>query len=56
MFEPLSRAGAFAAYQITLAVGIALMPLALFARRLGVTIPVGDLVAAAARAYDRAGR
>jgi len=56
MFEPLYRAGAFAAYQITLAVGIALMPLALFARRLGVTVPLGDLVAAAARAYDRAGR
>jgi|GEM_PF-1973829 len=52
MFEPLSRAGAFAAYQITLAVGIALMPLALFARRLGVTIPFGALVAAAGRAYD----
>jgi hypothetical protein len=56
MFESLSRAGAFAAYQITLAVGIALMPLALFARRLGVTVPFGDLVTAAARAYDRAGR
>jgi hypothetical protein len=52
MFEPLYRAGAFAAYQITLAVGIALMPLALLARRLGVTIPLGDLVAAAGRVYD----
>ena len=56
MFEPLYRVGAFAAYQITLVVGIALMPLALFARRLGVTVPLGDLVAATARAYDRAGR
>jgi hypothetical protein len=56
MFEPLYRAGAFAAYQITLAVGIALMPLVLFARRFGVTIPIGDLVASAARAYDSAGR
>jgi hypothetical protein len=52
MFEPLYRVGAFAAYQITLAVGIALMPLVLLARRLGVTVPVGELVAAAGRAYD----
>jgi hypothetical protein len=56
MFEPLYRAGAFAVYQITLVVGIALMPLALLARRLGVTIPLGDLVAAAVRTYERAGR
>jgi len=53
MFESLYRAGAFAAYQLTLAVGIALMPLALIARRLGVTVPLGDLVAATGRAYDR---
>lgn len=56
MFEPLYRAGAFAAYQVTLLVGIALMPLALLARRLGVTIPLGDLVSAAASAYDGADR
>ncbi|MFB6255889.1 MAG: hypothetical protein ABEH58_04040 [Haloplanus sp.] len=56
MFGLLHRAGAFAAYQIALVVGIVLMPLALFARRLGVTVPLGDLVAATARAYDRAGR
>jgi len=56
MFEPLSRAGAFVAYQVTLVVGIVLMPLALFASRLGVTIPVGDLVTSAARAYDTACR
>jgi len=53
MLEPLYRAGAFAAYQITLAVGIVLMPLALLARRLGVTIPLGELVAATGQAYDR---
>jgi len=56
MFEPLYRAGTFATYQITLVLGIALMPLALFARRLGVTLPLGDLVAATKRAYDRSGR
>lgn len=53
MIESLYRAGAFAAYQITLVVGIVLMPLVLFARRLGVTIPFGDLVAATGQAYDR---
>jgi len=53
MFEPLYRAGAFATYQLTLVVGIVLMPLALLARRLGVTVPLGDLVAATGRAYDR---
>jgi len=52
MFEPLYRVGAFAAYQITLAVGIVLMPLVLLARHLGVTVPLGELVAAAGQAYD----
>ncbi|MFB6102750.1 MAG: hypothetical protein ABEJ73_09305 [Haloplanus sp.] len=56
MFEPLYRAGAFAVYQATLVLGIVLMPLVLAARRLGVRLPVGDFVAAAVRAYDRAGR
>jgi len=56
MFEPLSRVGVFAAYQIALVLGIALMPLALLARRLGVTIPVGELVAATGQAYDRVSR
>jgi hypothetical protein len=56
MLESLSRAGAFAVYQLTLAVGIALMPLALLARRLGVTVPLGDVVAATGRAYDHVRR
>ncbi|SDZ77548.1 hypothetical protein SAMN04488065_0220 [Haloplanus vescus] len=56
MFDSLSRAGAFAAYQLTLAFGIALLPLALFARQLGVTIPLGDLVAATGDVYDRVRR
>jgi hypothetical protein len=43
----------FAAYQATLVLGIVLMPLALFARRLGVTVPFGDLVAAMGQTYDR---
>jgi len=56
MLESLSRAGAFAVYQLTLVVGIALMPLALLARHLGVTIPLGELVSATGRTYDRVQR
>ncbi|MFB6196475.1 MAG: hypothetical protein ABEI80_09915 [Haloplanus sp.] len=54
MIESLYRAGAFTLYQTTLVVGIVLMPLALLARRLGVTLPLGDLVTTAARAYENA--
>nr|WP_309473048.1 hypothetical protein [Halopelagius longus] len=34
--------------------GILMMPVALFARRLGVSLPVGRLVEAAGTAYERA--
>jgi hypothetical protein len=54
MTDTLYRAGAFALYQTTLVAGIVLMPLALLARRLGVSVPLGDLVAAAGRAYENA--
>jgi len=54
MIDPLHRAGAFAVYQATLVLGIALLPLALLARRLGVNVPLGDAVAATARAYENA--
>jgi hypothetical protein len=56
MFDSLYRAGAFATYQLTLVLGIALMPLALLARQLGVSVPLGSLVAATGRAYDRTSR
>ncbi|MFD1634979.1 hypothetical protein ACOZ4L_04480 [Haloplanus ruber] len=52
MLDSLYRAGVFTVYQLTLVVGILLMPLALMAGRLGVPMPVGDLVAAAGRAYE----
>lgn len=39
------------AYQTSLALGIALLPLALAARRFGVTLPMGRLVDRAERAY-----
>ena len=54
MIEPLQRATLFALYQATIAVGIVLMPLALLARRGGVTIPIGSLVERLGRAYEDA--
>ena len=52
MTETLLRAGLFALYQITLVAGIALMPLALLARRAGVTLPIGRLIETVGRAYE----
>jgi hypothetical protein len=54
MIDSLHRAGMFTVYQTTLVLGIALLPIAVLARRLGVNVPVGDAVAAAARAYENA--
>jgi hypothetical protein len=54
MLDSAYRLGAFTVYQLTLLVGILAMPLALATRRLGVRLPLGDLVAAAGRAYENA--
>jgi hypothetical protein len=54
MIDTLYRAGVFTLYQTALVTGIVLMPLALLARRLGVSVPLGDLVAATGRAYENA--
>ncbi|WP_338742598.1 hypothetical protein [Haloplanus salilacus] len=54
MIESPSRAVVFACYQLTLVLGIALMPVALLTRRFGVTLPLGEAVAAAGRAYENA--
>ncbi|WP_435332785.1 hypothetical protein [Haloarchaeobius sp. TZWWS8] len=48
------RAALFALYQLSIALGIVLMPLALAMRRLGVSLPVGRLVESTAGAYERA--
>ncbi|WP_251330465.1 hypothetical protein [Haloplanus pelagicus] len=55
MLDTLYRAGVFAVYQAILVAGLLLMPLALLAGRLGVSVPLGDLVAVAGRAYEDAG-
>jgi hypothetical protein len=54
MIDSLYRAGVFTVYQATLVAGIVLMPLALLAGRLGVSVPLGDVVAATGQAYENA--
>jgi hypothetical protein len=54
MMDGLYRTSLFALYQLTLVAGIALMPLALAGRRLGVTLPLGNVVDALGRRYDDA--
>lgn len=48
------RVTLFALYQLTLLVGILLMPLALMTSRLGVRLPVDRAVLRLKRAYERA--
>lgn len=47
------RAGLLALYQLTVTVGILLMPVALLARRAGINLPVRRLVEQLGAAYDR---
>jgi hypothetical protein len=54
MFETTYRLGLFTLYQFALVFGILLMPIALLARRAGVTLPVGELVDAVGNAYEQA--
>ena len=51
MIETTYRAVLLAAYQFAVFVGILLMPIALLARRVGVTLPVGRLVEQLDAAY-----
>ena len=51
MIEPIERAALLAAYQFTLVVGLVLLPVAVLARRGGLTLPVGRLIERTGRAY-----
>lgn len=55
MMGLLQRATLFALYQTSILLGILLLPVALLARRGGVTIPIGRLVDRLGRAYENAG-
>jgi hypothetical protein len=52
MKNVVTAATLFALYQATLVLGIVLLPLALFARRLGVRVPVGRVVDRLGEAYE----
>lgn len=53
MVSRLYRTTVFALYQCSLLLGILLMPFALVARRVGLTLPVHHLVERLGNAYDR---
>ena len=53
MFDRIRTAALFGLHQATVAVGISLFPVAVFARRrLGVNVPVGRLVETTTEAFE----
>ena len=54
MIDTAFRLTAFALYQLTVAFGILMLPIALLARRVGVQLPIRDLLIATESAYERA--
>ena len=54
MIDTAFRLTAFALYQLTVAFGILMLPIALLARRVGVQLPIRNLLAATESAYERA--
>jgi hypothetical protein len=52
MIDRLTHAGVFALYQLTIALGIVMMPVALATKRLGMTLPVHRLVKAVETLYE----
>lgn len=53
MFERLTRPILFGAYQLSLLLGVVLLPVALLLGRLGVTLPVHRIVEGLSVAYER---
>jgi hypothetical protein len=54
MIRLLERAALYAVYQLSIVLGILLLPVALLLRRAGVTLPVGRVVKRLGRAYANA--
>jgi len=52
MIDSLQRKTMFALYQCTVILGIALMPVALLARRAGIALPLDSLLRTVGNAYD----
>jgi hypothetical protein len=55
MESRLVRTTLFALYQLSLLIGIVMMPIALVTRQVGFTPPIHRLVARLGNAYERAG-
>lgn len=53
MFARLSRTVLFGAYQLSIAIAILLMPIAIVARRVGIPVPMHRPLRALEDAYDR---
>lgn len=56
MTHTLRRASLFALYQCTIAVGIALLPVALAVRKIGIPLPLHRAVRRLGQAYERTAR
>ncbi|MES3160016.1 MAG: hypothetical protein PPP55_00420 [Halorubrum sp.] len=55
MFDRIRTAALFGLHQATVAVGISLLPVAVFAReQLGINLPIHRLVETTGEAYERA--
>jgi hypothetical protein len=56
MISKLYRTSLLALYQLTVALGILLVPLAMLARRAGLRLPIHRIVETAHRAYEKTAR
>ncbi len=54
MFQAAHRLTLFALYQTFVVLGIFLLPVALLARKAGLNFPLGRLILATGKAYERA--
>jgi len=54
MFDRIRSAALFGIHQATVAIGISLFPVAVFARKqLGINVPIGRLVETTGEVYER---
>lgn len=54
MYKSAYRHTLFALYQLTVALGIVLLPLAMVMRRAGLSLPIGRIVTVVGDAYENA--
>ena len=53
MIDPIERAALFALYQLSVLLGIVLLPVALIARRAGVMLPIHRVIDRLGEAYEQ---